>query len=81
MSISDNDTPVTQAELKAEMSALERRLLAKFEEIEADILGALRETANGAERKLKVNDILVRSFDDRLNATEERVGALERRAK
>jgi len=75
----NQDSPVTKAELKTELGALEERVLERMEKVETNLLRAFRNWATTAETKLKVNDILVRSFDERLNAVEERMSELERR--
>ena len=75
MSTTPNNMPAT----KADFGALEESLLQRMEKIETNLLRAFRNWATSAETKLKVNDVLVRSFDERLNAVEERMSELERR--
>jgi len=86
MPTSPDDAPVTKAELKTEIGALrteiealEERLLERMEKIETNLLRAFRNWATGSETRMKVNEILVHSFSDRLTAAEERISEIERR--
>ena len=83
MPTSPDDAPITKAVLKAELrteiDALEERLLERMEKIETNLLRAFRNWATGSETRMKVNEILVHSFSDRLTAAEERISEIERR--
>ena len=70
--MAEND-PVT----KADLSALEERLLERLEKSETNLLKAFRNWAVRFESRFKANEILVRSFDERLLALEERMSDLE----
>ncbi|HTU47036.1 MAG TPA: hypothetical protein VMF91_18385 [Bryobacteraceae bacterium] len=50
-----------------------------MEKIETNLLRAFRNWATGSETRVKVNEILVHSFSDRLTAVEERISEIERR--
>jgi hypothetical protein len=65
--------------IKADLNALERRILERIEKSETNLLLAFRRWSVSAETHQKVNDLLVRSFDDRLGNLEDRVNDLERR--
>jgi hypothetical protein len=73
------DTPATKADLKGAIQDLRTELLERLEKVETNLLTAFRNWSRGAEAHQRVNDILVRSYDDRIAALEERVGELERR--
>jgi exonuclease VII small subunit len=73
------DEPATRADVKNAIQELKIELLERIEKAETNLLTAFRNWSRGAETHQKVNDLLVRSFDDRLAALEERVGELERR--
>ena len=73
------NTPATKADVTNAIQDLRIELLERLEKVETNLLTAFRNWSRGAEAHQKVNDILVRSYDDRLAALEERVGELERR--
>ncbi|HEX3680913.1 MAG TPA: hypothetical protein VHU83_00120 [Bryobacteraceae bacterium] len=74
-----DDAPATKADVTNAIQDLRIELLERLEKVETNLLTAFRNWSRGAEAHQKVNDILVRSYDDRLAALEERVGELERR--
>ena len=83
MSTPPDGMPVTRAEVKTELQpgldALEERLLERIEKVQTNMLRAFRNWATGSETRLRVNELLVHSFNDRLTAAEERLSEVERR--
>jgi len=75
----DDNAPATKADLKALETRILEQVFERIEKSETNLLLAFRKWAVSAETHQKVNDLLVRSFDDRLGNLEDRVNDLERR--
>jgi hypothetical protein len=71
----DDNAPAT----KADLAATRIELLERIEKIETNLLRAFRNWAAGSETRMKVNTLLVNSFDERLTAVEDRLGHVEER--
>jgi hypothetical protein len=64
-------------EIKAELEAMETRLLERIERIETTLLKEFRKWAVPIDASLRVNKAYSLGFDERLATLEERVSGLE----
>jgi hypothetical protein len=64
---------------KADLEALETRLLERVEKTETNLLREFRKWAISFESRFKANEALVTGFAERMTSLEERVSDLERR--
>ncbi|MGH9638713.1 MAG: hypothetical protein ACRD3Y_01520 [Bryobacteraceae bacterium] len=80
MSTTPNGTPdsapVTRAELRTELSAIEMRMLERMEKVETHLLTEFRVWARRSDTRVKANTILINSFDERLGDLENQVADL-----
>jgi hypothetical protein len=71
-----DSAPVTRAELRTELFALEVRLLERIEKVETHMLTEFRLWARRSDTRQKASTILVNSFDERLGDLENQVAEL-----
>ncbi len=73
--MAEQENPVT----KADLDALENRVLERLEKTETTLLREFRKWAISFESRFRANEILVGGFNERMISLEERVGGLEQR--